>query len=382
MKRGIIKKVCILILILVSVWVFYKVNGKNYNFHIEIQKHIIGHPEFLPNKEVVPYTSFWFKNLAADMYWLRAIQYIGGNAVHSEYKKYLFVVLDLITELNPYFENPYTIGQLLLPDYNERYEKKEEKEQSKNIEESILLSQKGIQNFCDPQKLEKIFAEDDLWKIMKNPEFKNPCKGYMIPYYFAYIQFFYKNNGLEASKYYKVVSAQEDAPDWARVLAAIMQGKWGNREKSLYMFLSLAQSLETQQTACLVMTQEVERVYSYLSQKKLPLTGKLISDIENLRNEVFPKLTEENEQEILDDTKCSNYLVKAIRELSLMYIEQGNEKFMKNHPLWLPARNAKALYEEGYIDFLPTDYQQYEDYGIIYEYNYDIRRYDYTMGEY
>jgi hypothetical protein len=65
-----------------------------------------------------------------------------------------------------------------------------------------------------------------------------------------------------------------------------------------------------------------------------------------------------------------------------MYIEQGNEKFIKNHPQGLSARNAKALYDEGYIDFLPTDYQQYENYGIVYEYNYDIERYDYTMGTY
>jgi hypothetical protein len=31
-------------------------------------------------------------------------------------------MLDLITELNPYFEKPYIIGQLLLPNYNDRYE--------------------------------------------------------------------------------------------------------------------------------------------------------------------------------------------------------------------------------------------------------------------
>jgi hypothetical protein len=76
------------------------------------------------------------------MYWLRAIQYIGGNAIDSEYKKYLFVLLDLITELNPYFETPYTIGQLLLPSTNERYEDTTNEEQKINLGESLRLSEK------------------------------------------------------------------------------------------------------------------------------------------------------------------------------------------------------------------------------------------------
>jgi hypothetical protein len=48
-------------------------------------------------------------------------------------------MLDLITELNPYFEHPYTIGQLLLPSYNERYEKLSVEEQNRNTEEAIKL---------------------------------------------------------------------------------------------------------------------------------------------------------------------------------------------------------------------------------------------------
>jgi hypothetical protein len=44
-------------------------------------------------------------------------------------------MIDLITELNPYFEHPYSIGQLLLPSYNERYEDLDKNEQERNIDE-------------------------------------------------------------------------------------------------------------------------------------------------------------------------------------------------------------------------------------------------------
>jgi hypothetical protein len=54
----------------------------------------------------------------------------------AEYKKYLYKILNLVTDLNPYFEHPYVIGQLLLPDYNYRYEKLDDKEQEKHINEA------------------------------------------------------------------------------------------------------------------------------------------------------------------------------------------------------------------------------------------------------
>ncbi|USN58074.1 MAG: hypothetical protein H6767_07130 [Candidatus Peribacteria bacterium] len=45
-------------------------------------------------------------------------------------------MLDLVTELNPFFEHPYIIGELLLPSYNERYESLPDEEQQKNIHEA------------------------------------------------------------------------------------------------------------------------------------------------------------------------------------------------------------------------------------------------------
>jgi len=45
----------------------------------------------------------------------------------------------LITELNPYFEKPYIIGQLLLPNYNERYENLSKEAQLKNIKQAEII---------------------------------------------------------------------------------------------------------------------------------------------------------------------------------------------------------------------------------------------------
>ncbi len=374
----------ILIVIIISSIGFYHVNQINYLKHREIRSLIVEHPEKLPESNAAKLWSFGFMSMTADMYWLQTIQYIWGNVVWWEYKKYLAAMMNLITDLNPYFESPYTIGQLLLPSSDTAYDEKDPQQVLKGIHQGEELWLKWVENFCDLEKVSEILKQDDLNEIINNPKYSNPCKSYKIPYYLAYIYYFYLSENTNAANYYKVVSAQDDAPSWARILAAIMQGKWGEREKSLYMFLSLAKSTESNDEACVFLSSELERVYTGLKANSLPLTGNLIRDIEEYGQQVLPELTEENENTVLDDTKCTNFLGKAIREINLMYIEQADAKYIQDNPDTLSARSPKVLLEWWYIDFIPTDYQQYsdQDYGIIYRYNEDIWRFDYEIWNY
>lgn len=360
---------------------FYKINELNYAEIKKEQERVIKHPENLPNPELAIATSFWFKNTRADFFWLSAIQYIWWNAIHSEYKKYLYVMLDLITELNPYFENPYLIGQLLLPSYSEKYENLTEEQQDVNTKQWESIWLKGIEKFCNMEKVNLIDKEFDLQKIWNDEAYKNPCKSYKIPFYLAYIYYFYKHEPLSAAKYYKVASANEDSLEGAKIMSAIMQGKGGDRQKSIFMFLTMAKTTEVDNLQCQSLANEIANISAWLYSGQLKVTSPLIKAIEETRNNAFWKFTEEREKDFIEDTKCSNFVNKAIRELNLMYIEEGNKNFEKDHNN-LPSHHAKALFEEGYIDFLPTDFQQYKDYGIIYKYNYETKNYDYEMGTY
>jgi hypothetical protein len=112
----------VFILIIPILYAFYHINSLNYGKYRQIQDVIVRHPEKLPTSEAAKLSSFGFTNLMADMYWLQTIQYIGGNVIGGEYKKYLHAMMDLITDLNPYFEHPYIIGQLLLPSSTKPHE--------------------------------------------------------------------------------------------------------------------------------------------------------------------------------------------------------------------------------------------------------------------
>ncbi len=353
----------------------------NYGKEKQIQAQIVNHPEMLPNSETAEISSFWFKNIFADFYWLSAIQYIGSNAIDWEYKKYLWAMIQIITDLNPYFESPYVIWELLLPSNDGVGWKFSESDNKDNILQAESLWLKWVKNFCNTQMIEDIINEDDLEKIQTLEEYKNPCKSYKIPYYLAYIYYFYMQDWEKSSHYYKVVAAQSDAPSGAKVLAAIMQWRWGNREKSIFMFLSLAKSLGSQDDSCSFMTQNINDAYAYISEKNLPITWEIVAAIEADSKKILPPLTEENENEILDDTKCSNFLVKAIREINLLYLEQADERYIQNNPEEVSAITPQVLLDGWYINFIPTDYQQYsdKDYGIIYKYNDDIETFDYEM---
>jgi hypothetical protein len=353
----------------------------NYEFHRDIQKNRVDHPEGLPNIMMAKTTSFWFQNVRADWYRLETIQYIGSNAIGAEYKKYLYKVLELVTWLNPYFEHPYVIGELLLPSFNGNYEKISASEQKRNLREAEKLGLLWMKNFCNSWKIDEIEKEYDLKKLWTDPYYKDTCKSYEIPFYLAYIYYFYKHDPITASWYYRVTSTHKDALEWAKTMAAIMQWKWGEREKSLLMFLNLAKSFEKDDELCQKFVIWLEELMGAIKNNKTSLNGKIIEQVQKVQKEVFWEFDEKEETKKLSDTTCSNYANKAVRELNLMYIEQANEKY-KNNNDGKDAKDAKILFKAWYLDFLPTDFQQYKDYGIIYEYNPETQWFDYNMWTY
>jgi len=373
------------ILLFLSSWAvlvsFYIINESNYLQQKKIEIVNVEHPENLPTSDSAKFRSFGFMNINADMFWLKSIQYIWNNVIDEDYKKYLWAMMNLITDLNPYFESPYIIGQLLLPGDKYAREDQDPELNKRNLKLASELWLKWVSNFCDIAKIDVILKEEDLSKILNEEKYRNPCKSYKIPYYLAFIYYFHIADNTKAAWYYKVVSAQDDAPSWAKVLAAIMEWKGGEREKSLYMFLSLAESTWSQDEVCLFMKNELENAYTGIKNGNLVLNGDLVRSIENLSNQVLPRLTEENENEILDDTRCTNYLAKAVREINLMYIESADTQYILDNPNEGSAKTPEKLFELWYIDFIPTDYQQYQDewYGIVYRYNDEIQNFDYEM---
>lgn len=357
----------------------FKIWTINYEKHREIRENVVSHPDLLPNKEMSKLTSFGFANARADLYRMEAIQYIWWNAMSAEYKKYLYAILDIITQLNPYFDHPYIVWELLLPDYNERYENRSKEEQNKNLQQAEALWLKWVANFCDAKKVELIKWEYDLSKLWSEDKYKNPCKSDMIPYYLAYIYYFYFHEPLKAADYYKVSSANTDSLEWSKILAAIMQGKWWDREKSIIMFLNMAKTVENNKL-CQTYSSTLEQILLWVFNWNYKLTGKFIKDVDDKRIEINKELSKwaDAEKTAMDDTKCVNYINKSVREINLYYIEQANKKYKVDK--WADAENAKILFDAWYIDYLPVDFQKSGKSFIIYKFDKETGNFDYELS--
>lgn len=289
-------------------------------------------------------------------------------------------MLDLITDLNPFFEGPYVIWELLLPSYNWRYEELSDEKQDIYTRQWEKIGLKWIQNLCDSQKVKKIEKEFDLLKLWKNKELADPCKFDRVPYYLGYLYYFHLHDGATSSLYYKVTSAIKDSYEWAKIMAAIMQGKSGDRLKAVFMFLSLAQSVETENVNCHKFALDIENLAFGIMHEKVALDEKVIDALSKTSIQVFWEYSDEREPEFFSDTKCASFVVKAVREINLLYLENANKEFHKKEGI--NARNAKHLFEKWYTKILPQDFQQLEEYGIVYEFNKDTGNFDYRMGWY
>ena len=65
---------------------------------------------------------------------------------------------------------------------------------------------------CDSAKVEAIKNEPELSQVWTNEKYKNPCQNPMIPYFLAYVEYWSLKNAKASSEYYKIASANTDAP--------------------------------------------------------------------------------------------------------------------------------------------------------------------------
>jgi len=71
-------------------------------------------PIFFPRVELVRPALLGFHGLAADLLWLRTIQYFGGRVEREERFPQLYQLVDMVTDLDPGFLDAYLYGGLFL----------------------------------------------------------------------------------------------------------------------------------------------------------------------------------------------------------------------------------------------------------------------------
>jgi len=131
-----------------------------------------------------------FDAMAADVYWIRAIQHYGGARLTTDRaRRYdmLYPLLDLTTSLDPYFTIAYRFGAIFL---SEQYPGGPGRP-----DQAITLLEKGIA------------AQPTKWQYFHD---------------IAFVQYWHLHDPAKAAEWFERAASQPDAPNWIRPLAATM----------------------------------------------------------------------------------------------------------------------------------------------------------------
>ena len=168
-----------------------------------------------------------YNGLAADVYWIRAIQYYGGAkrrlaarpaapepppllaAVDTREYNQLYTLLDITTSLDPSFTIAYRFGAVFLA---EAYPAG-----AGRVDLAVKLLEKGIA------------ARPDKWEYMQDTGF---------------VYYWYAHDYRQAAAWFQKASDVPGAPVWLKGLAATTLAQGGDRQSSRTMWAAILQTSE------------------------------------------------------------------------------------------------------------------------------------------
>jgi len=150
--------------------------------------------------ETVRRIALSYDAVAADVYWLRAIQHYGRTKLSTDPDKaydQLYPLLDLTTSLDPYFDVAYRFGAIFL---SEPFPNGPGR-----ADLAVTLLQKGLA--VQPKRWE--FAQD-----------------------VGFVHYWWRNDYASAAEWFQRAAEIPGSPNWLKPLAAVTLAQGGNRASS------------------------------------------------------------------------------------------------------------------------------------------------------
>ena len=160
---------------------------------------------YLRSPEAAARLALGFDALAADVYWIRAIQHYGGQRLSAPGKprdyQLLYPFLNLTTSLDPYFNVAYRFGAIFL---SERYPGGPGRP-----DQAVQLLKKGLA------------AQPHKWQYF---------------YDIGFVHYWSLRDPAGAAAWFERAAQQPEAPIWLKPLAATMLARGSDRASSRYLW--------------------------------------------------------------------------------------------------------------------------------------------------
>jgi hypothetical protein len=177
-------------------------------------------PLWLSNGALASKLALGYRNLAADLYWIRAVVYYGGRRLASGTGQaagasaanfdLLYPLLDLVTSLDPHFKVAYRFGAIFL---TEAYPSGPGRPDL-----AVALLQRGIA------------LDSARWEYMQD---------------IGFVYYWWLRDFKQASDWFKRAGQQPGAPTWLAPLAATTLAEGGDRDASRFLWLELLRNTDT-----------------------------------------------------------------------------------------------------------------------------------------
>lgn len=165
---------------------------------------------YLQSPAVARRVALSFDTLAADLYWMRALQHFGATRLRDRGAKRfenLYPFLDLATSLDPRFTIAYRFGAIFLSE--------QPPGGPGRTDQAIALLEKGVAN--NPQRWE--FHQD-----------------------IGFVHYWWTGDYVKAADAFSKGAAVPGAPWWMKSLAAVTLAQGGDRQTSRLLWQALAQT--------------------------------------------------------------------------------------------------------------------------------------------
>lgn len=167
---------------------------------------------YVQSPEIVSRMVLGYDGLAADLYWLRAIQHYGGTKRSSDPAKtygQLYPLLDLTTSLDPRFKIAYRFGGIFLAEPFPSG--------AGRPDLAVALLKKGLR------------AEPTRWEYAQD---------------LGFVHYWWRGDYTEAAAWFVKASEMPGAPNWLKPLAAVTLSQGGSRASSRQLWEQVLASAE------------------------------------------------------------------------------------------------------------------------------------------
>ena len=158
---------------------------------------------YLPSGEFLDQAALGYRNLAADILWMKTVQYYGGYRWGSNDLALFSHLVDVITDLDPQFVFAYLFGGLVIA------------EDLGHFEEGMAFIKKGIEN-----------NPTDWWLVFE----------------LGFLNYVYARDFDTAVHYFQLASRLPGADEITRRFAAFAAARAGHTEKSIAMWEELSRT--------------------------------------------------------------------------------------------------------------------------------------------